>query len=264
MTTTCCTRWGWNVASCTGWPAARGLFTGVIAAVVAVVVAVAMSPLMPIGIARIAELHRGVEFDRAGPRPRGRRDPRSWSSGSGCSRRGGWRVPRRTRGVACRTPIAVRVLDRATLPPTADAGMRFALDAGSGRGVGAGLDERPGRDAHDRAARRAVVVPGQPSPPARHAAPLRLELEREERRARAARPRRARSLPRSSRTRRSRRWRPAPSPRRSSGSSGSTCSGSSRTRVDGRAHRARRSAAEAPERDDARHDDAREGRAPHR
>ena len=28
--------------------------------------------------------------------------------------------------------MAVRVLDRATLPPTADAGMRFALDPGRG------------------------------------------------------------------------------------------------------------------------------------
>ena len=45
-----------------------------------------------------------------------------------------WRVTRATANARFtrRTPIAVRMLDRATLPPTADAGMRFALDPGRG------------------------------------------------------------------------------------------------------------------------------------
>ena len=114
------------------WLAAgRGLFTGAVAAVVALVLAVAISPLMPIGIARTAELHQGVEFDVL-----------ILGLGAvvilgvvvGLRALAAWRVARATANArfARRTPIAVRVLDRATLPPTADAGMRFALDAGRG------------------------------------------------------------------------------------------------------------------------------------
>ena len=102
-----------------------------------------------------------------------------------------WRVTRATANarVARRTPMAVRVLDRDDV--AAHRRRRHALRARSGtrRRVRAGVDERARRDAHDRAARRAVVVPVEPPPPARHAASLRVELDGEERRAGPARSR---------------------------------------------------------------------------
>ena len=112
--------------------AARGAFTGVAAAVLAVVVAVLMSPLMPVGIARTAELNPGLEVDAAlcalgalsialvvvALRVLAARRVTRAAALAG-------RFPRRT-------PVAVRVIDRVTLPPTADAGVRFALDPGRG------------------------------------------------------------------------------------------------------------------------------------
>jgi ABC-type lipoprotein release transport system permease subunit len=111
--------------------AARGLFAGVIAAVLAIVVAVAMSPLMPIGIARTAELNRGIEFD---PVILGVGAVVILGLVTGLRVLAAWRVARASANArfARRTPIAVRLLDRVTLPPTADAGMRFALDPGRG------------------------------------------------------------------------------------------------------------------------------------
>ena len=110
--------------------AARGVFTGGIAALLALVVATGMSALMPIGIARTAELHSGIEFD-----------PLVLLLGAlailglvtALRALAAWRVTRATASarVVRRTPMAVRLLDRATLPPTADAGMRFALDPGA-------------------------------------------------------------------------------------------------------------------------------------
>ncbi|HEY7105792.1 MAG TPA: ABC transporter permease [Acidimicrobiia bacterium] len=109
----------------------RGLYTGLIAAAVAFVVAVAISPFMPIGIARTAELDRGLEID-------------ALVVGLGVLVIVGivvvlrlfaaWRVARATTVARSRrrSPAAVRLLDRTTLPPTADAGMRLALDAGRG------------------------------------------------------------------------------------------------------------------------------------
>ncbi len=109
----------------------RGMFAGLIAAVVALVVAVAISPFMPIGIARTAELDRGVELDFG-----------LVGVGVlvivvlvvGLRLLAAWRVWRVTASARSRrrTPAAVRLLDRANLPPTADAGMRFALDPGRG------------------------------------------------------------------------------------------------------------------------------------
>jgi ABC-type antimicrobial peptide transport system permease subunit len=111
--------------------AARGLITGVVAALVAFVVAIAISPLMPIGIARTAELHAGVDVDLP-------------VLGLGVlavvSLVVGLRVlaALRVNGATAnargprRTPVAVRAIDRMNLPPTADAGMRFALDPGQG------------------------------------------------------------------------------------------------------------------------------------
>jgi hypothetical protein len=110
---------------------ARGLVAGIVAAVTALVVATAISPLMPIGIAKTAELDQGVEFDL-------------WMLGVGAAVTvvllvglrllAAWRVTRAVAGARFprRTPISVRLLDRATLPPTVDAGMRFAVDPGRG------------------------------------------------------------------------------------------------------------------------------------
>jgi ABC-type lipoprotein release transport system permease subunit len=112
--------------------ALRGAFTGVAAAVLALVVAALISPLMPIGIARTAELNPGLEVDVAV-----------------CALGvlavvlvvvalrvlAAYRVTRATALAGRfprRTPVAVRLLDRVTLPPTADAGVRFALDPGRG------------------------------------------------------------------------------------------------------------------------------------
>ena len=41
----------------------RGLVIGVTAAIIAVVVAILMSPLMPVGLARVADLHHGIDVD---------------------------------------------------------------------------------------------------------------------------------------------------------------------------------------------------------
>ena len=49
--------------SCASSCVARGLVIGVAAALVAVAVAILMSPLMPVGLARIADLHRGFDVD---------------------------------------------------------------------------------------------------------------------------------------------------------------------------------------------------------
>lgn len=111
--------------------ALRGLATGVIAAALAVVVALFISPFMPIGIARTAELNRGFEVDAA-------------ICGLGALAvvaivvalrvLAAWRVVRAGRAsrFSRRTPVALQLLDRVTLPPTADAGVRFALDPGRG------------------------------------------------------------------------------------------------------------------------------------
>ena len=69
--------------------AARGLFAGGIAAVLALVVAIGVSALMPIGIARTAELHPGVEFDPLVLALRRASRFSGWSSHSGCSPHGG-------------------------------------------------------------------------------------------------------------------------------------------------------------------------------
>ena len=127
----------------------------------------------------------------ADPRLRCHRDPRSGGRAPGARRVAGdagdgeraVRAPHADRGPCARPrDVAAHRRRRHAVRPRRRSGL----------GVGAGLDERPGRDAHDRAPGRAVVVPGQPSPPPRHPAPLRLELEREERCPRPARPRRAR------------------------------------------------------------------------
>jgi ABC-type lipoprotein release transport system permease subunit len=107
---------------------ARGLVIGVVAAVIAVVVAVLMSPLMPIGLARVAELQDGIRVD---PLVVGcgalaivaavvvLRLIASWRLSAA-------RVARR------RPPVARRLLAHSRLSPSADMGVRFALDSGRG------------------------------------------------------------------------------------------------------------------------------------
>ncbi|HXY94341.1 MAG TPA: ABC transporter permease, partial [Acidimicrobiia bacterium] len=109
----------------------RGLFIGGVAAVIAVVVALGISPFMPIGIARTADLHPGFDVDViacvlgalavagivVGLRLLAARRVTSASANV--------RVGRRT-------PLLLRVFDRSGLSPTADAGVRFALDPGRG------------------------------------------------------------------------------------------------------------------------------------
>ena len=113
--------------------AARGLFAGVIAAVVAVVVAV-------------ADVTADADRDRAHRRARTAASSSTrWSSASGPSRSSAlvvglrvlaaWRVTRATANAAVsraarRSRSGCSTAPR--LPPTADAGMRFALDPGRG------------------------------------------------------------------------------------------------------------------------------------
>jgi hypothetical protein len=98
---------------------------------VALVVAIAISPFMPLGVARTAELDKGVELD-AGTVGLGLLAIVAIIVGLRVL--WAWRVGRVGAGARSRrrTPATVRALDRANLPPTADAGMRFALDPGRG------------------------------------------------------------------------------------------------------------------------------------
>jgi ABC-type lipoprotein release transport system permease subunit len=109
----------------------RGLYAGVIAAVVAFVVAVAVSPFMPIGIARTAELDRGFEID---PLVVGLGMLAIVALVVVLRLFAAWRVARVATGARSRRrpSLALQALDRTTLPPTAEAGMRFALDPGQG------------------------------------------------------------------------------------------------------------------------------------
>src|SRR5205085_9906195 len=109
----------------------RGVVTGVVAAALTVVVAILVSPFMPIGIARTAELHPGLEVNVL-----------ACTVGAlavvgivvALRAVAAWRVARATARAlgGRRTPFVVRLLDRVALPPTADTGARFALDPGRG------------------------------------------------------------------------------------------------------------------------------------
>jgi ABC-type lipoprotein release transport system permease subunit len=109
---------------------ARGLVIGVVAAVIAVAVAILMSPLMPIGLARVAELGDGIHVD-----------PMVVGFGALAVVGGvvllrliaSWRIASAT---PARRPyhqrVARRVLAGGRLSPSADMGVRFALDPGRG------------------------------------------------------------------------------------------------------------------------------------
>jgi hypothetical protein len=108
----------------------RGAVIGVAAAVVALVVAFLMSPLMPIGLARVAELNHGFDADLV-----------ILGFGAlavllgviGLRLVASWRVSAAaTSRQSHRQPFARRVLARGGLSPSADMGVRFALDPGRG------------------------------------------------------------------------------------------------------------------------------------
>jgi ABC-type lipoprotein release transport system permease subunit len=110
---------------------ARGLVVGVAAAIIAVVVAVLMSPLMPVGLARVAELHHGIDVD-----------PLILGLGAlavvvgivALRALAAWRVnvAQSATASAGHPSRATRVLEHSRLSPSADIGVRFALDAGRG------------------------------------------------------------------------------------------------------------------------------------
>ena len=114
--------------------AGAGVIIGVTAAVIAVGSAYLASPLMPIGLARTADVHPGMSFD-------------ALVLGTGAlalvvavpllALVAEWRVAGvRRRGTAVtRRPAVDRVLGDAAIPPTATLGVRFALDAGRGAGT---------------------------------------------------------------------------------------------------------------------------------
>jgi FtsX-like permease family protein len=102
-----------------------------VSAVVAVVVAILMSPLMPVGLARVAELHRGFDFD-----------PALLAIGAiavfaiviALRLFAAWRVRAATvTATRARHPsLRTRALERSNLSPSADIGVRFALGRGRG------------------------------------------------------------------------------------------------------------------------------------
>ena len=179
-------RWAWSATSSGCWCSRADLVIGIASAVLAVVVAVLMSPLMPVGSRASPTCTSGFDVDplllglgaiavlvgssRCEPWPRG-----------GCGGRVGDPV-RRATALSRR-----RLLERSRLSPSADIGVRFALDPGRGETSTRALDDRPRGHAHHRAPGRPVVVPEQPPAHARLTAALRLELERQERHAGVAR-----------------------------------------------------------------------------
>ena len=111
--------------------AGAGVFIGLAAAVVAVAGAYLASPLMPIGLARMADVDPGMSFD-------------ALVLGAGAlalviavpllALYAEWRVAgiRRRGTTVTRRPAVDRVLGDTAIPPTASIGVRFALDSGSG------------------------------------------------------------------------------------------------------------------------------------
>jgi hypothetical protein len=114
--------------------AGAGAFIAVAAAVVAVAGAYLASPLMPIGLARTADVHPGMSFD-------------GLVLGAGAlgilavvpllALYAEWRVAaiRRRESTFSRRPAVDRVLGDRAIPPTASVGVRFALDPGRGAGA---------------------------------------------------------------------------------------------------------------------------------
>jgi ABC-type lipoprotein release transport system permease subunit len=113
---------------------ARGALIGTAAAVVATVMAVALSPLMPIGLARTAELDPGISFDWL-----------ALAIGFVATIAlvvlltlfATWRVMTRTAALSRRPQHAATTMG-SHVPPTASVGLHLALDR-SGPGGGAGV-----------------------------------------------------------------------------------------------------------------------------
>jgi ABC-type lipoprotein release transport system permease subunit len=108
---------------------ARGLVIAVAAALIAVVVALLMSPLMPIGLARVADLHRGFDVD---VRILGLGALAVIIGVTGLRLLASWRVTTAATRRARRRPLARRVLGGTRLAPSVDMGVRFAFDPGRG------------------------------------------------------------------------------------------------------------------------------------
>ena len=104
---------------------------GVTAAIIAVVVAILMSPLMPVGLRRVADLHHGIDVD-----------PLLLGLGALAVVVGivalrllaAWRVnvTQSATASAGHRSVANRLLEHGRLSPSADIGVRFALDPGRG------------------------------------------------------------------------------------------------------------------------------------
>ena len=113
------------------------LAIGLVAALTAAAVAVAASPLMPIGPARNAEPHRGVDLDGAivGSGVLGVIVV-SATIGAICAARSGLRRPSPARGgdreLSVWTALRERAIARSQLPVSAEVGMRMALAPGRG------------------------------------------------------------------------------------------------------------------------------------
>jgi len=107
---------------------ARGLVIGVVAAIVAVAVAVLMSPLMPFGLARVAELDDGIHVD---PFVIGFGALAVVAAVVVLRLVAAWRIS--TVAPRGRPSVARRLLARGRLSPSADMGVRFALDSGRGK-----------------------------------------------------------------------------------------------------------------------------------
>jgi ABC-type lipoprotein release transport system permease subunit len=114
---------------------ARGVLIGVVAALVALTVAILMSPLMPFGLARVAELDHGFHVD-----------PLVVGLGVLCVVVGvvalrfvaAWRLSAAGASGRVHRPSPVRrVLAHGRLAPSADMGVRFALDPGRGESTSA-------------------------------------------------------------------------------------------------------------------------------
>jgi ABC-type lipoprotein release transport system permease subunit len=110
--------------------AARGLIIGVTSAVLAVATAILMSPLMPVGLARIADLHHGFHADAL-----------ILGLGAlavvvgvvGLRLFAAWRVHvAETRRVARKPSWLTRALERGRLSPSMTVGTRFVVDPGRG------------------------------------------------------------------------------------------------------------------------------------
>jgi ABC-type lipoprotein release transport system permease subunit len=110
---------------------ARAVVIAVAAGVVAVVVAVVASPLMPIGLARTAELHHGIDVDVL---VIGLGFAATVFGIAAIGALAAWRAtqPVRSSSAPGRTPWIARVLAGRPLRPSTSVGIRFALDPGRG------------------------------------------------------------------------------------------------------------------------------------